>query len=163
MKRFLLTACLLFVPAVAAAQDEPKPFVAPNETRYLYEICSKPIQFEYKGAKHFGYPVIRWAQSKGEIRAIGIGGRVAFQFVSPDGDAHVHLPFPCSGGLMSVNPLPLYVADKGDYAGWVFVKPPFAGIKVVPPAPRKLPELETRPAPPNPPQVLRTYYKAIQR
>lgn len=157
--KYLICAFAMFaMTAPAIAQTVIEPFVKPDEVRYGYALMPEAVQFESNGKTMLGFLVVKADKVQGGVTAIGIGGRLALRWTTPDGRKEVYVPSPRERMIVTQHPLPLFVCDGKDHAcnGRVFVVPPLAGMRVTPPATPPVPQAKPKPAPASPPQALET-------
>lgn len=152
MKKLILAA-VLALPVTAQAQQPPvlKPWANENTIRHLYVLAGQPRTFRSGGQEAMGYPVLKYAVTKGTVE--WIGGRI-FRWKTVNGLSEIYHAGPFDQGMISDNPLPIFVCESGPCAGWSFVRPPFAGVQVTPPPPSQPPPVPAPPAPPPPPAPL---------
>lgn len=142
MKQTFAIIALLILAGLAFGQPVKtqviQPWAGPDTVRHLYILAGQPQTFTSGGQASLGYAVLKYSTTRGTIE--WIGSRI-FRWKTIEGRSEIYHAGPMDQGFISDTPLPLFVCEAGSCKGWVFVRPPFQGVTVLPP----------QPAPPPPP------------
>jgi len=147
IRQFVVTIVAMVLAGGAFGQQPVKvqyiqPWAGPDTLRHLYILSGQPQQFTSGGQLSLGYAVLKYSHVRGVIEMIG-SHKPIFRWKTVAGYSEIYHAGPQDQGFISDTPLPLFVCEAGACRGWVFVRPPFQGVTVLPPTP----------VPPPPPPV----------